>query len=179
MATNEDELSLKREAFAIEYTVDFNGTRAAIRAGYAESSAHVTASRLLKDAKVLARIRERVAELTMSADEALLRLSQHARGDLGEFLALSVDDLKAHPQSHLLHKVKRTIRTIPVKDGEPETEERIELELYDAQAALVQILKEQHLRGGEATDRSEGSMKLDLSGLTTEQLQALAGSFKD
>lgn len=40
-----------------------NGTRAAIQAGYPQRSAHVAASRLLKDAKVFARIEKRRAEL--------------------------------------------------------------------------------------------------------------------
>lgn len=38
--------------FCLEYVKDFNGTRAAIRAGYAESGAHVQASRLLKQPKI-------------------------------------------------------------------------------------------------------------------------------
>jgi phage terminase small subunit len=61
-------LSARQEEFARQYLVPsatqgnklqdndipFNGTRAAIRAGYAESGAHVTATRLLKNAKVQA-----------------------------------------------------------------------------------------------------------------------------
>lgn len=42
----------RRERFAQEYAKDLNGTQAAMRAGYVAKSAHVTASRLLSDAKV-------------------------------------------------------------------------------------------------------------------------------
>lgn len=44
----------KRAAFAVEYTKDNNGTRAAMRAGYTQNpaSAAVTATALLKDPKV-------------------------------------------------------------------------------------------------------------------------------
>lgn len=54
----EKELSAKQKRFCAEYIVDYNGTKAAIRAGYSEESAAVQASRLLKNDKVLARVRE-------------------------------------------------------------------------------------------------------------------------
>jgi phage terminase small subunit len=44
----------RRARFAQEYAKDLNATQAAIRSGYAPKSAHVTASRLLSDAKVQA-----------------------------------------------------------------------------------------------------------------------------
>lgn len=47
-----------REAFATEYIVDHNATKAAIRAGYSEESAASEGSRLLKNVKVAARVRE-------------------------------------------------------------------------------------------------------------------------
>jgi phage terminase small subunit len=59
-------LPAKRAAFVREYLKDFNGTQAAIRAGYAAGeSAKVTASRLLADANVQAAIakgQQRLAE---------------------------------------------------------------------------------------------------------------------
>jgi phage terminase small subunit len=51
----------KQIQFAQEYVIDFNGKQAAIRAGYAEGSAEVTASRLLRNAKVRSEI-ERLLE---------------------------------------------------------------------------------------------------------------------
>lgn len=53
----------KRERFAREYLQDHNGTQAAVRAGYSQKSAHVTASRLLSDAKVSERIHELTQQL--------------------------------------------------------------------------------------------------------------------
>lgn len=46
----------KQARFCREYTVDFNGTRAAIRSGYAESNARYQASRLLTYPHVRAEI---------------------------------------------------------------------------------------------------------------------------
>jgi phage terminase small subunit len=42
----------RQTRFINEYAADPNGTQAAITAGYAESSAHVTATRLLKNPKI-------------------------------------------------------------------------------------------------------------------------------
>ncbi len=50
------QLSARRSKFVDEYTLDHNGSRAARAAGYAESSAHVTSSRLLRIDKVKAAI---------------------------------------------------------------------------------------------------------------------------
>lgn len=60
-----------REAFAMEYIVDYNATKAAIRAGYSEDSAASEGSRLLKNAKVAARVRELQEQfnLTKSFDD--------------------------------------------------------------------------------------------------------------
>lgn len=55
-------LTPKERRFVWEYETDWNGTRAAIRAGYSEKSAAVTASRLLKKAKVAAYARVRARE---------------------------------------------------------------------------------------------------------------------
>ena len=42
-----DKLTLKQELFCKEYIIDFNGTQAAIRAGYSENTANEQASQLL------------------------------------------------------------------------------------------------------------------------------------
>jgi len=52
----------KHEVFCKEYLIDLNGNQAAIRAGYAPDSARITASKLLTDANILARIKELMAE---------------------------------------------------------------------------------------------------------------------
>ena len=51
-------LTKKEERFCLEYVIDYNGTQAAVRAGYKESDAPNRAHRLLKKAEVSARVRE-------------------------------------------------------------------------------------------------------------------------
>lgn len=52
----------KHKRFVQEYLIDLNATKAAERAGYSPKSAHVTACRLLKDAKVAAAIEQATAK---------------------------------------------------------------------------------------------------------------------
>lgn len=59
-----DKVNNKHELFCREYIVDYNGTQAAIRAGYSKKTAHVQASTMLKNPKVLARVRELQKEQT-------------------------------------------------------------------------------------------------------------------
>lgn len=149
-------LTKRQQAFVEHYLANgFNATKAAKDAGYSEKTAYSIGSENLRKPEIASHVRARMKALTMSADEALYRLSAMARGDLGEFLGLSVEELKAHPQRFLLHKVKTTRRIIPDGDGEPIIEERNEIEAYDAQAALNVILKERHLEAGEPTERQD------------------------
>lgn len=68
-------LNAKQERFCEEYAVDLNGTQAAIRAGYSPKTAEQQACRLLRDARVQARIAELKAaqsqRLEITADQVL------------------------------------------------------------------------------------------------------------
>lgn len=72
-------MDARRERFAIEYIKDLNGTEAAIRAGYAPKAAHVTASRLLKIAKV----QEKIQQLNKRAEDAAVVTAADVLRELG------------------------------------------------------------------------------------------------
>lgn len=63
-----DEINEQQMLFVEHYLKLNNGTLAAIKAGYAESGAHVQASRLLKNAK----IRDYIEELRTERREAIM-----------------------------------------------------------------------------------------------------------
>ncbi len=123
-----------------------------------------------------------MGELKMSANEALLILTEHARGTLDNFIdesgAINVDKARSNGKMHLLKKYKTIYR---VSKGA--TEQSIEIELHDPQAAAVHIGKHH----GAFVDRSavensgtvNQNVKLDLSGATDEQLKLLVASLKD
>lgn len=72
------DITKKEDRFCQEYIIDYNGTKAAIRAGYSEKTARVTASKLLSKANIAARVRqlqkEQADRLQLSADLVLTKL---------------------------------------------------------------------------------------------------------
>lgn len=64
-------LPLKQRKFVQYYKKTGNGTKSAKLAGYAESGAHVTASRLLRSDKVLAILHDSVEEAELVVKELL------------------------------------------------------------------------------------------------------------
>jgi phage terminase small subunit len=70
----------RRERFCEEYLLDLHGTKSAIRAGYTPRSAEVTASRLLSQDKIRARIAElqaaRAERTEISADRVVTELAK-------------------------------------------------------------------------------------------------------
>lgn len=61
-------LTQKQSRFGFEYCKDYNGTKAAIRAGYSEAGAGDTGSRLLLNPDVQLRIAEREEEIAAEAE---------------------------------------------------------------------------------------------------------------
>ena len=121
-------LTKKRRVFIEEYLRCWNGAEAARRAGYKHPRNQ--ASYLLTILNIQEEIERRIEELAMQADEVLLRLAEQARGLSSEYFTpsgkLDVAAIVADDKTHLIKKTKQT------KYG-------LEVELYDAQHALVDI----------------------------------------
>lgn len=165
------ELRPRQRKFVLEYLRDLNGTRAAIRAGYAEASAASQASDILRTPKVAAAVGAGLELQTMPAEEILARLTQHARGNVSAFLdidasgALQGFRFGDETPVHLLKKVSVTERTI--KDV---TERTTTIELYDAQAALFKLGEHYKLWG-----KTPDFWKLiDLTTLSPDALERIA-----
>lgn len=161
-------LSNKRKAFIQEYLKDFNGTRAAIRAGYSERSAGQIADAMLKKHEVQEEVRRLIDERMMTDEELKLRLADHARGDMQDILDIGsmgfvVDLNKAveNGKTHLIKKIKMRTTTTVNKDGvETETHD-VDVELYDAQGAMEKLARIK----GMFTDKSESTVTLKIPGL--------------
>lgn len=74
----ETALTDKKERFCREYVIDYNQTKAAIRAGYAEKSAAKKGCSLMKEPEVVAYIRqlqkEQAERLMLTSDRVLIEL---------------------------------------------------------------------------------------------------------
>ena len=77
---SDNRLSPKQERFCEEYVVDYNAGQAAKRAGYSEKAAPQIGCRLLKNANILARVRELQAEqaerLAITSDWTMVQLRE-------------------------------------------------------------------------------------------------------
>lgn len=130
-------LTAKQQAFVDEYLACWNASEAARRAEYAKPGQE--GHRLLKKAEIAAEIARRVADRAMTADEALIRLAEQARASIEDFadiregipngLFLNFEKAKAAGKLGLIKKIKYNAQGYP------------EIELYDAQAALVHLGK--------------------------------------
>ncbi len=117
----------KRRRFCEEYAVDLNGAQAAIRAGYAPGSAKVTASRLLTDANVRARVdrliveyRERV-EVSVDSITELFQEDRQLAHKLGQAgAAVSATEKLAKLHGLLSERLKVDVRVTTGQMGDAE-----------------------------------------------------------
>ncbi|MET3149137.1 UNVERIFIED_ORG: hypothetical protein ABIC77_000331 [Stenotrophomonas geniculata] len=80
--TQTQPLTPKQQRFVQEYLQDHNGTQAAVRAGYSESTARQQGSRLLTDARVVAAVRagqKKVAKKAEVTVDTLMAELEQAR----------------------------------------------------------------------------------------------------
>ncbi|MBS3915585.1 MAG: terminase small subunit [Bacteroidetes bacterium] len=159
----------KQKLFADFYVGDalFNGTKAARLAQYEgdNNTLAVTASRLLRNAKVSQYIEDKLAVYAMGVNETIARLAEIARGDVDDVLdeegKFSLKVARENNKTHLLKKIK-TKRTIKQSKTEPNEEinnllsddeiepltkqteiiyEEVEFEMYSAHEAQRDIGK--------------------------------------
>lgn len=154
MALNE-----RQQRFADEYLVDCNATQAAIRAGYSSATAYSQGHRLLKYVEIIAYMRTRKAELDaayehriMGKYEVLARLTEIARGDMGDLLVddngevvddienISIKRAKKLDKSKLVKKAK-IFSTVVNHEGVETQQTSVEIELYSAHEALRDLGK--------------------------------------
>jgi phage terminase small subunit len=135
-------LSFKQAAFVREYLKDFNGTQAAIRAGYSEKTAESQASTLLRNPKIGSAIRAdqaKTAEITQISkaylvEQLVWNLHQCREAKDRQVLVRTVD-LLAKMHGHIVER--RDVRIIRnVEDLSDE--ELAALEAQARQAAEAQ-----------------------------------------
>ena len=162
----------KQRAFVFEYLIDRNATQAAMRAGYSPKTSYSIGQRLLKNVEIAAEFERVLEEKAMKAGEVLSRTADIARGSAADYL--TIDDyghveidlprMKADGKMHLVKKYKVT-------------KQSVEIELYDAQAALVQLGKHHGLWVDKDTAdwRKEIIELLKAERITPEQVRAEVG----
>lgn len=105
-----EDLTPRQRRFVVEFLRDRNGTQAAIRAGFSEKGAAVSASKLLRHPKIatylaarLAKLAKTEAKLDISAERTLLEIARLAYVDPAQFY-----DEKGHLK--LIHDIPEDAR---------------------------------------------------------------------
>jgi len=168
------ELTAKQESFIHEYVVDFNGTDAAIRAGYSTSGASVTGCRLLTEPRIAAGIKaiqqDQRNKNIMQYDEACSILSSVARGNVADYLDIDgrIDNDKVR------NKSPEAIQSIEIKHtvgDDMQPVEVIKFRMHDRIRAIERLAK---LLGWDQPTKTQVEATVtnqpDLSKLTAEEL---------
>jgi phage terminase small subunit len=139
-------LTAKQRAFIDFYfACGMNATQAAIKAGYSEDTARQMGSENLSKPDIKAELELRYKELTMPKDEILARLTDQARGDIGDIMDESgnIDIKRARRlgKTGLIKKIKRSVSTYTDEQGNGKESFTDEIEFHDPQKALMMLGK--------------------------------------
>ena len=145
-------ISAKAQRFAEEYawSEDLNATKAAVRAGYKEKSARKTASDLLRDPRVKARIaehlKERSEQTRVKAALALEELAVVMRSSVDHFMVTPDGYLEAKagaPEGAIraISHMKRRHKQFVNSKGRLVDQFEVEFKLYDKNSAITNALK--------------------------------------
>jgi len=117
----------------------------------------VQGCRVFNRPAVQAYLKERLAELSMSPDEVLTRLTEQGRGEHSAYInadgTVDLERMLADGKGHLIKGTKWT------REG------RLIVEFYDAQAALVQLSRAH----GLFTDKFEGNLNVPVTLVEVER----------
>lgn len=170
-----EKLTDKQQTFIYEYLKCWNATESARRAGY--KGTDVTLASVgyenLRKPQIATAVQVAMTANAMSAAEALNRLADMARGSMSDFLDENREtlDLTKADRADKLHLIKKFTHT---KTGKSEN---ISIELYDAQSAILSIIKELRLDAGQPTETVElniNDAKLKLEHLLSRQITEVA-----
>lgn len=161
-----DDLNERQKIFCREYIYDWNGTRAAIVAGYSEKTAAVIASENLTKPNIQAYVREIQEDLEKIAGISRLRIAQEHLKIINTsiahlhntWLTRKEFDLLTDEQKSAIQEISTKSTTEKDAFGNPVAHEYIKIKLYDRQKSMDSLTK---LFGWEAAEKLEitGSVK--------------------
>ncbi|WP_164738157.1 terminase small subunit [Frigidibacter oleivorans] len=152
----------RQKAFCREYLLDLNQTAAAIRAGYAPESAAVTASKLMRDPRVLAQIEagkaSRAERTEIDADRVIAELAKIGFASMRQFISIDGNgqpaiDLTSTPLDDLDALAEVSTETVVEGPGEaPIYVRKTKIKLHDKIKALMALAE----HTGAFSKRDEG-----------------------
>lgn len=129
-----NKLSAKRQRFVDEYCVDFNGTQAAIRAGYSANSANMQAARLLANDNVRKALDEKRLEIAESnklkVSDVIDELRNIAFSDITQVLSFNNSKAKIKSSRKLSEDARKVIASVS------QTQNGLTIKMHDKVKAL-------------------------------------------
>jgi phage terminase small subunit len=129
-----NKLSAKRQRFVDEYCVDFNGTQAAIRAGYSIRTANEQAARLLATVSVKKALDEKRLEIAeeskLKVSDVIDELRNIAFSDITQVISFSASKAKVKSSRKLTEDAKKTIASVS------QTQNGLTVKMHDKVKAL-------------------------------------------
>ena len=129
----------KQKKFVDEYLIDLNATQAAIRAGYAEKNARITAAKNLTKVNIKKeiehRMKDREKRTEITQDKVLRELAHIAYDDIRNYLEFWTDEngklqVELKPSEEI---DTRNISEIQLDNG------KLKFKLYPKDNALIQL----------------------------------------
>ena len=129
-----NKLSTKQQRFVDEYCVDFNGTQAAIRAGYSVKTANAQAARLLANVNIKKALEEKKTEIAeeskLKASDVIDELRKIAFSDITQVMSFSASKAKIKSSRKLSEDAKKIVASVS------QTQAGLTVKLHDKVKAL-------------------------------------------
>lgn len=175
---NNDEikkLTKKEELFCYEYLANrFNATTASIKAGYAENSAAVTGSRLLRKANIQAKIEHLKNNLAeTSGISALMIANEHAKIAFNNVAHLHNTWIERKELNELSEDQKACIQEVATKVLKQNIGSREEPEIVDVEYVRIKTYdKQKSLDALSDLLGYKAATKMELTGKDGKELQS-------
>lgn len=180
MAGSKSGLNDQQKKFADEFLLDFNGTQAAIRAGYSKKTAYSQAHDLLKKPEIQAYLKTKkkktADKLELSQKRVLLELTRLAFSDLRNYFnadgtpkpitELSDDAAAALASSEIEIRAGKIVKSKPQQPSVTISR----LKLWDKSKAIEMLAKHFHIF--DEIGPGDVHNHIDLSKLSPEDLKA-------
>jgi len=112
----EEALTEKQRRFCHEYVVHFNGTKAAIAAGYSKETARVQASQMLSNVKVAEFVKQLLQESNLGAEETKKLISDIAKSSLNDYFVIKQVEYTPRVKKPLAQMIQELVDEIEFED---------------------------------------------------------------
>ena len=169
-------LTKKQQAFIQEYLIDFNGTQAAIRAGYSEKTANPQAARLLAKASVSEAIERAIDarnhRTQVTADRVVKELARVAFADMRNYVEWSKYGMWLKDSKTL--SPDDTAAVTEVSEFNTPKGRTVSFKLGHKDSALKLLAQHTGVLGGEGDTAQEAQRYLELLDMARADAQDLS-----